>query len=179
MSDERDWKEEMTRLLRLLLERMDSLERTPVSGRPTETIPKTSLEIIREIKEHSKECRAEMERLIRSSALEVTRKEMNGLKDKIASWETKIFEAKQDASKTATGQVTTIQGELNALKTVVDKDHDGRIKVIESYVTEKTRKETEAAAASRWSISTIIAVLGIVASFLMSAASLVRSIVMG
>jgi hypothetical protein len=179
MSDERAWKEEMTRLLKLLLERMDSLERTPPASRPTEIIPKTSLEIIREIKEHSKDCREEMERLIRSISAEIARKELNGLRDKVNSWEGKIFEAGRDATKTATGQVTTIQGELNILKTTVDRDHGGRIKVMEAWIDGKIKQEQEAATASRWSFSTVLQTLGIVSAFLMSAAALLAKLIMG
>jgi hypothetical protein len=179
MQDEHEWKEEMTRLLRLLLERMEALERAPTASRPTEIIPKTSLEIIREIKEHSKECRADMERLIRSAALEITRKELNGLKDKIASWETKIFEVGQDAKKTATGQVTTLQGTLELVKSKVDSDHEGRIKVMEAWIIGETRQKLEASAASRWSVSTIFQVVGITAAFGVGLAALIRSIIMG
>lgn len=154
------------------LERMSEDPPQSASARPTEQFPRIELTIDRAISTHVKECGIVMkERIAEKIAplVEKMTKLEKQLEDVKKDLGGKINGVKEDAAKTATGSVTSIAEKAEtALRILKGGDNEigleDMVRDLGRWIEDEELARREARDKSRFSLTTLLTILGILAA---------------
>jgi hypothetical protein len=152
-------------------------------GRPTESITKSSLETMKLIQAQEKECaRACKDRL--QAKIDPVANDIHRLEEGLKDLKTRIFAEVGDidtASKTRNGHVATLADHVDRLMRTLYLGEDGqlddRVAYVEAWVDERIAQEAEEKVSSRFTISTILAIVGILSALGLGIAGLIIQVV--
>jgi hypothetical protein len=137
--------------------------------RPTEQFPKVELEIMRKIQEHRTTCSSSMKEALAEKAgallaniretdakVEEIRRELGG----------RINGVRDEATKTATGTVVSLTDKVDKVNEVVfgsrgDAGLEDSVRDLEQWVERYEEEKAKAAASSKFRLSTLLQILGI------------------
>ena len=146
-------------------------------SRKTDVISKTSLEIVQRIQAQKKECTDECKDRVKVANENIC-KDLKRLAEDLKKMNDKIFAVDEDAkaSKTASGRVSTIEGDLEFLKH--DKiDLENRINQLEDWKAELKEKKDKEDIKSRFKLTTVLTIISVFLAFSFGAASFIMQLI--
>ena len=172
--------------LHRLVEAVESLKSEgKYTPRPTEGITKASLETMKLIQAQERDCVKDCKERI-TTKFDSLKEKVNTIEENTRDLKRRIFsevEGLGEASKTRNGHFASLEGRVNRL---VDKmfnpeegELDDRVVYLEAWIVEEEEKRAKALETSRFKVSTMLTIIGILIAVALGVANLVQNIIRG